>query len=179
MGIEREPEWYNKGYKDNLKNIKKHKGEKGGLYREVYKLFTGTNVLDLGCGVGRFAKVLKENNFKGEYKGIDFSKNAIKFCKKTFSYEFETSNIFDIIIEDKYDIIILLEVLEHINNDIDFISMIPSNKTIILSVPSFGGPSHVRYFKSIEDVKKRYNKLIEFNKEKQIDKIFLLKGKRI
>ncbi len=54
------------------------------LWPEMKFLFDyakeGEDVLDLGCGNGRFCEYLKETN----YRGIDFSENMIKEAKKRY-----------------------------------------------------------------------------------------------
>jgi 2-polyprenyl-3-methyl-5-hydroxy-6-metoxy-1,4-benzoquinol methylase len=172
MEIEQNSQWYD----DNIWNTSERMlyNHKGGLYLSAYELSDGKNIIDVGCGSGRLAHVFRENGFDGSYLGIDFSKNAIDYCRRTYPYEFKQYNIFDVSYEN-YDNIVCLEVLEHINDDIKFISIIPKSKVFIFSVPNFGGISHVRYFSSIMDVKERYNDLLDFVNESQIDRLFLFK----
>ena len=172
IGKERGPEWYDNKYSRSEKLVYQYKS---GLYVKAYGLFSEGNILDIGCGSGRFAKVLYDNNFDGEYLGIDFSKNAIDYCKKIYPYEFRVDNVFDISM-DRFDNVVLLELFEHVINDICLVERVC--KDLIFSVPSFGGPSHVRYFKNIYDVKERYQHLLEFESEIKIDRIFLFKGLR-
>ena len=172
MEIEQNSQWYD----DNIWNDQKRMlyNHKNGLYQRAYELSDGKNIIDVGCGSGRLAHVFREKGFDGSYLGIDFSRNAIDYCKRTYPYEFKQCNIFDVSYKN-YDNIICLEVLEHINYDIKFISIIPKNKVLIFSVPSFGGISHVRHFNSIEEVKERYSDLLNFTDEVQIDRLFLFK----
>ena len=55
-----------------------------------------------------------------------------------------------------------LEVLEHINDDLGLISILPDNAFIVLSVPNFDDPGHVRWFDNPEQAAERYISLIEF-----------------
>jgi len=176
LGIERGCEWYDKLYEEDERN---KYSPKGGLYVKAYSLISKGNILDIGCGSGRLVKVLQDNNYSGQYLGVDFSKNAIDYCKKTYPfYSFRVSDVFDISME-RFDTIISLELFEHINDDIELIKKIPKNKTLIFSVPSFGGPSHVRYFEDITEIKKRYNCLLNFEEDIIIDRIFLFKTVRL
>lgn len=72
-------------------------------------------ILDLGCGDGLLPKYLNNRFF---YDGIDISEKSIEKAKKINSKNenanFNVSNLFyNISLNNKYDIIILLEILEH------------------------------------------------------------------
>lgn len=175
MGIERDSAWYDEYlWNGKEKMLYRHKS---GLYISAYNLFSGNNIIDLGCGSGRLAKVLQVNKFNGKYLGVDFSKNAIEYCRKTYPYEFVLGSVFDVSM-DEYDTVVSLEVLEHINNDTDLLRNIPKGKTFIFSVPSFDNPSHVRHFKNMNEVKDRYRDLLTFERDIVIDRIFLFRTQR-
>jgi 2-polyprenyl-3-methyl-5-hydroxy-6-metoxy-1,4-benzoquinol methylase len=158
-------------------------------------------IIDLGCGTGRFAKLLFINDFDN-YVGVDFAYERIKECKKYVpGYEFICEDVFSKEISNKfesYDVFVLLEVLEHIKDDLKLLDLIPKGKDIIFSVPNYLSASHVRAFKDIESIKKRYSfyldildnytriskKLMTHTDHKGVKcvfhtKIFLLKGVKI
>jgi 2-polyprenyl-3-methyl-5-hydroxy-6-metoxy-1,4-benzoquinol methylase len=124
------------------------------LWDKIWSLVKGENVLDLGCGPGLFAKRMPRNV---NYTGVDFSEYAVNKVRelgfKAILMDLET----DIINFNGYDCVILCEVLEHIDNDIELLRSIPKGILIVGSVPMFDDESHVRYFKSVEEVKNRYN----------------------
>ena len=72
-------------------------------------------VLDVGCGDGFFVNYLSKKGFKN-VEGLDYSKQAIKLAKERqinkyfFVYDLTQNKL----PENKYDIITLIEVLEHI-----------------------------------------------------------------
>jgi len=121
-------------------------------------------IIDLGCGTGRLARLLCNKGYKN-YTGIDFAPKRIEECKRYVpEYEFKCVDIFDIdVIQtfDNYDVFIILEVLEHIENDLDILDSIPKDKIIIFSVPNYLSESHLRAFKDKKSVINRYGKYIK------------------
>jgi len=72
------------------------------------------NILDLGCGDGRAALELSKN-FK-DVKGIDYSEKAIAFAKAFSSkVDYKVLNILKENIQDKFDAVVCIEVIEHID----------------------------------------------------------------
>ena len=73
------------------------------------------SVLDLGCGNGRYAKLL-QGHYR-EYIGVDFSRNFISKCsmRQYDKCRFVWYNIEDFC-EGDYDIILLLGVLVYLND---------------------------------------------------------------
>ncbi|MEH7125680.1 methyltransferase domain-containing protein, partial [Bacillus sp. JJ1773] len=122
------------------------------------------SIIDIGCGPGQFANLLFDNNLVN-YRGLDFSKEAIKIAKiRNDKYRnlFEEgdaflSNIFD----GLYNTVVIFEVLEHINEDLELVRRIIVNSHVLLSVPNFYSPGHVRWFHSKEEVYERYSEVID------------------
>jgi 2-polyprenyl-3-methyl-5-hydroxy-6-metoxy-1,4-benzoquinol methylase len=136
-------------------------------------------ILDLGCGPGQFARMLFDMGLKN-YRGIDFSAEAIRLAKKTGG-NFVCDDILKCDYGD-YDIVVCLETLEHIPGDLAVIRRIKKGKKIIFSVPDYESPTHVRVFKELEEVRERYGADImlmrpfEFIINKKGNSIFLCKG---
>jgi ubiquinone/menaquinone biosynthesis C-methylase UbiE len=92
------------------------------IWPEIAVLFDyikkSDNVLDLGCGNGRFVNIIKE---KGEqYFGTDVSENLINIAKKNYPNEnFQTTEPLKLPFENNYfDGIYSIAVLHHIpSND--------------------------------------------------------------
>jgi len=160
------------------------------LYNEIIKLlpkpYDCPTIIDLGCGVGYFASLVYKKGYKN-YIGIDFSEDMIKHSKKRVpNYEYILINLSDEKLKEiikNYKLFIMLETLEHINNDLDVLNKIPSNAVIIGSVPNINAKGHVRTFGGIHDVFNRYESIIEFDflKElkmnpKQDSKITIFRG---
>lgn len=115
-------------------------------YDEIYeavKDVTGSKrLLDIGCGQG----ILSE--YISNYAGFDKAQNPF-LVADIYTHDY-----------GDYDLYVLLEVLEHLSRDTDIIKKIPVGKEILISVPSFDDPSHVRMF--TEDIIRwRYRDLIK------------------
>ncbi len=97
------------------------------------------DIADVGCGVGLLLNPL--SNF-GNTTGIDFSKQALDFCKKTFKgkliYDDFSKNI---TIDKKFDLVIASDIIEHIKNDKIAINniykLLNNNGYAIITVPAF------------------------------------------
>lgn len=146
-------------------------------------------VVDLGCGPGHLAQMLHaEIPGLSSYNGWDFSKEAIKKARERCpygNYTFSTGDLGLLDFSSKHDsarktAFVCSEVLEHIKDDLGLLNKLPVNGTILLTVPSFDDPGHVRKFKKKGDVKKRYSEQIEITKLSRLDtkKHFFLSGVR-
>jgi len=145
------------------------------------KIFEG------GCGTGQFAQMLIENG-KDYQLGIDFSKEAIKIAKNLNTENKEKFKIWDLFELDKlkidYDLFLCLEVLEHIDNDLEILRKIEKNKKVILSVPNFKDYTHIRIFKDEKEIILRYGELIRIDNIKIHEfyngsKIFIINGRKL
>lgn len=183
-----------KHYDKELRDLHIHEHRWYDLYEEASKFLpppSQCKTIELGCGVGGFAELLYNKGYR-EYIGIDFSAYGIKTCKKRVpDFKFIQANILDLSTQKKVRknnsaVVVVLEVLEHINKDLVLISSIPEGRTIVFSVPSFDYNSHVRFFNNMEEVKGRYKNLLEFQEEKIVkkreklnQKMFLFKTVRL
>lgn len=145
------------------------------LIVEIIKFTKIKSILDIGCGPGQFAEFLLEETSNVSYEGIDFSEIAIKQATErcpAASFQVLDFMKYDGMMTLDVDAYIILEVLEHIEQDLTLIEKIPNGKLVIFSVPNFDALAHVRFFKSVEDVYLRYSKY--FN-ELKIEKIHVKK----
>ena len=113
----------------------------------------------MGCGAGQLASLIRDKGFKN-YIGIDFSKVAIDIAIKVCpEFKFICEDILNSenLKKIDYDFVIILEVLEHVEEDKILLSKIKSGTKIIAMVPNFDSESHVRYFSSKKEVKDRYS----------------------
>ncbi|MHA2028369.1 MAG: class I SAM-dependent methyltransferase [Candidatus Kariarchaeaceae archaeon] len=100
-----------------------------------------SNILEIGCSGGLLYSLLVNNGFNS-LTGIDISENAINLCKKrglTNTYVMNGANTeFE---DDKFDIIIASDVLEHIHDDKSAIyewkRILKHDGKLILFVPAF------------------------------------------
>lgn len=77
-------------------------------------------VLDIGCGNGYYTQVLDKNNV-ADYLGVDIS-DVLFDClmKKYHNYRFEKIDITKDKINEKFDLIIMIDVTQHIVNNKKF-----------------------------------------------------------
>ena len=96
---------------------------------------TSPSLLDYGCGTGFFLKKMKENGFN--IAGVEPSPIARANAEKITNIKIN-SRIDEI--ENKFDIITLWHVLEHVNNLNEVITQLKSrlkkNGTILIAVPN-------------------------------------------
>jgi SAM-dependent methyltransferase len=119
------------------------------LLRDVEK----GKVLEIGCGAGDLCATLHDMGY--DVKGIDSSERAIQLCQELYKnlyqagkVDFLRKSIYDL--DDTFDMILMFEVLEHIEDDRAALSRVhdllrPSG-LLLLSVPaheSLFGPSDV------------------------------------
>lgn len=113
------------------------------------------NILDVGCGDGRFCFELHDNTIK--YIGVDISKRAIQFAKIfNKNSEFYRGDIKNMKFKKKFDGIVLMEVLEHIplNKVHSFLEklhkLVEYNKYLFITVPSKIVPKEKKHFQHFD-----------------------------
>lgn len=136
-------------------------------------------ILDIGCGTGRLAKCLSLSGYEN-YVGFDFSSKRNKAAQAYLpDHRFDVLEAFSHSAKEYYrtaDIFMIIEVLEHVENDIDLLAQIPSGKTVIGSVPNFDADAHVRKFDTLEEVFERYGSALQL--DKAMTRIIASKGER-
>lgn len=97
-------------------------------------------ILDIGCGSGLMLNALEE---VGKTFGMDMSDEAISFSKEIFNGRVEKGALPDQLPyqENYFDLITALDVIEHIENDVDSISaihslLVPGGK-VVFTVPAY------------------------------------------
>ena len=141
--------FYNSVY---LKGEEKHftsfvtKGSITDEAKEVLQELNWKNkqVLDVGCGTGLFAYNVSKEGAKHVH-GIDFSKEAIDIAKKThknYNLQYDVLDALDI--KSKYDVIISLGTLEHMDNPLAMLKILKKhlkkNGKIIITSPNWTNP---------------------------------------
>lgn len=142
-----------------------------GMIRDV----ENPKILELGCGTGQFAKMLWDNDIR-DYLGIDFSEKAVEIARKFSPQKFEVADIRAWNIREEFNVVVMLEVLEHLSDDLSVLRGINQGTTVIFSVPRFDDPGHVRLFKRKEDVEDRYRGLIDIEEIIKYASWFIVKG---
>jgi SAM-dependent methyltransferase len=97
-------------------------------------------VLDIGCGSGVMLNALED---VGETFGMDMSDEAISFSKEIFNGKVEKGFLPDQIPyeENYFDLITALDVIEHVDRDIDSLKairtrLVPDGK-VVITVPAY------------------------------------------
>lgn len=124
-------------------------------------------VVDLGCGTGRFIELLQRNGHYARITGIDWSATALA---EAAQYAGATPN-FHCADLDEWEpdpdragntVFVCSEVLEHLEDDRDLVRRVPPGHRFLLTVPNFHSESHVRVFTGVGDLWERYAQLLMF-----------------
>lgn len=126
-------------------------------YNFASQFVPGKKVLDMACGTGYGAKLLKLSG-SSYVLGIDISSETIKFAKsrcKTHGLGFIISSADNVSVKDKsFDLIISFETIEHLNKYLDYLKeikrLLKDDGLFIISTPnkkfSVPNPYHVHEF---------------------------------
>ncbi len=95
------------------------------IYYSVYKTIKSYNcksILEVGSGLGYLTYALNHEGY--DCIGVDISNSAVNYSKKNFGNYYECDDIFNYLdkSENKFDIIIVNEVIEHLVDPQDFIN---------------------------------------------------------
>ncbi|HOK40050.1 MAG TPA: class I SAM-dependent methyltransferase [bacterium] len=96
------------------------------------------SILEIGCSTGELLEILKKNNY--EVIGIEISEKARKICNEKNLIVYD-DNFFVNNSSKKFDVIIALDVIEHLNSPDLFLkkikNLLNTNGIIILETPNF------------------------------------------
>lgn len=132
-------------------------------------------VLDLGCGNGHFAQYLYHRTLQRQYLGLDFSEVAIQRAKDHVNvdgYRFEVFDLresLDELLQFHSGSVVLLETLEHLEEDQDLIKSLPKGCHVIFSVPNYDSNGHLRWFDNTTQVYNRYGRWIDYRRFATVD----------
>jgi 2-polyprenyl-3-methyl-5-hydroxy-6-metoxy-1,4-benzoquinol methylase len=120
-------------------------------------------ILDIGCGPGQFAQMAIRAG-KTYYSGVDFSREAVVWARERNPSHARAFDVCDlgkpVATAGAYDVAVLFEVLEHIDDDLGLLAKLRRGAHVILSVPNYGFTSHVRHFPKPGHAVARYSGLL-------------------
>jgi 2-polyprenyl-3-methyl-5-hydroxy-6-metoxy-1,4-benzoquinol methylase len=129
-------------------------------------------ILDIGCGPGQFAQLAIRQG-RNYVRGIDFSREAVVWARERNAGD---SAAFDACafatlrqMPEPYDVAVLLEVVEHVDDDLGLLAKIRPGAHVVFSVPNYGFTSHVRHFPKPSDAVARYGDLLTLRGRHAID----------
>ena len=84
--------------------------------------FRGKKILEIGCGVGFYTKIMHSLGVQ-DYTGLDITDAFFSDLKKLFKgYQFVKAEITSGKLDEEYDIILMIDVTQHIVNRSKFIN---------------------------------------------------------
>ena len=180
MGNVKESSYYDSIYSSDEKYSTHYEQSKYfPLYKRIlWELMKIDNpiILEIGCGTGQFASLLYDRGF-GSYRGFDFSQKAITKAQKASPQKFFVGNAYNISnYTGEYNTIISLETLEHLADDLSVLKMFRKGSNVIISVPTFDDPSHVRFFTNMDDIIVRYSDYMDIHNIVPIQAWFIVTG---
>lgn len=130
-----------------------------------------SNVLEVGCGSGTLGRMLIDAGMT--YRGFDLAKEGVRkaAARATGATEIFVGDATDPAAYARdYDTIVCIEVLEHVEADLEAVSHWKPGCRVICSVPNFDYATHVRKFVDEGEVLERYGKLIRIDRITRIRK---------
>ncbi len=95
-------------------------------YKFVSKLLMyrkNLTVCELGCNEAWGALMFQQNTELKKYLGVDLDTDAIEYNKRNFrseKFDFLEGNFFNMKVDEKFDAVVSLDVIEHIRPTMDF-----------------------------------------------------------
>jgi len=119
--------------------------------KNLFQKYNFKNALEIGCGIGIISEFISKHI--SEVTGIDISGENIKFAKATVKkVNFHCSDFLEFPVKEKFDLITLFDVLEHLpkethKNVFKRINEISKpNTIIIITIPDPYFLSHIRKY---------------------------------
>ena len=133
---------------------------------EMIKLLGRPQIIEIGCGAGQFAGLLFDNGLTA-YQGIDLSREGVSLAQKNNPEQaalFSVDNAYtSAIYNSDYQVAVLFEVLEHVDDDLSILKQIKSGTGILFSLPNFDSEGHVRVFKNPDQIVDRYKDILNIH----------------
>jgi SAM-dependent methyltransferase len=164
----KDPGWYDTVYQHSEKyQLSYEDSAYWPVWQRIIDMLAGLGapaIIEIGCGPGQLAAAIRDRIGPRAYLGIDFSATAIAMARTNApELAFTVGDALDApeVDEFAYDVVVCTEVLEHIERDRDVIRRWRPGAGVIATVPNYHSASHVRYFRDADEVRARYDGLIE------------------
>jgi SAM-dependent methyltransferase len=139
-----------------------------GLYMDAYRrlgLLGIENVADLGCGAGNFVSVMLEKGMRPEmYIGIDSNFKQISTAKAAYpGWKFVYGDLSDDRVRaeyERYGAFLMLNLIDALEDDLDFLGRFPEGKPLIFSLPQSQREGSRRFFESGQEIRERYSSIL-------------------
>jgi len=122
---------------DNYARVVRCKGYHTSFVNMIGSKKTKYNVLDVGAGMGVFIKKFQDTDY--ELEALELNKVAVKHLKKVLQVNVHQEYMEELKFEDKFDLITLNRVLEHIERPIDVMNSVSKalklNGLVYLELP--------------------------------------------
>jgi SAM-dependent methyltransferase len=120
-----------------MKNANNYTDWTFSLFRHILK----GDVLEIGCGIGSFTKLISKEKSVHSLKAIDISADAIRYLNRfTWPTHVKFDHCDAVKDDGQYDTIICLNVMEHVEDDKKFLqqvfSLLKQNGKLVLLVPA-------------------------------------------
>jgi len=109
-------------------------------------LSSDSKVLEIGCGIGTFTHFLSTKVNSGKIVAVDISPKSVEIAKNTYAgkknIEFVVSDMSDFGRTEKFDFVVLPDVLEHIpleqhhNLFKNIAKLLHNNSSILINIPN-------------------------------------------
>jgi SAM-dependent methyltransferase len=127
---------------------------KKALRKVSAEMKESAKILDAGCGFGQYVWQMQKLNKNWNIKGIDIDSEHIKECENFFTktglsnrVSFQAMDLTALNDSDYYDLILSVDVMEHIQNDLkvfqNFYKALKKGGVLVISTPSDKGGSDV------------------------------------
>jgi 2-polyprenyl-3-methyl-5-hydroxy-6-metoxy-1,4-benzoquinol methylase len=133
-------------------------------------------ILEIGCGPGQFAHYLYDQGFR-DYHGFDFSPEAVRRARENSPQSFDVGDAMspDFYKRD-YNVAIVLEVLEHVQDDLGLLANLRPGTVLFFSLPTFDDEAHVRFFPQPRQVVDRYQSRVDLRRLVALDAWYVCAG---
>lgn len=165
--------------------------------------FAPSSLLDVGCGDGFLINTIARQGFPLQRAlGVDLSDRAIQHANAFRSSEYVDFRVQDVRdVQERFDLILLIEVLEHIQEDLveefmsNILSLLEKGGKIIVSVPTKNIPvieTHHRHYdlellnqhvgREVEALTHRYlynrkDRILNLIRQLMINRFFVLRNR--